>query len=130
MTVAAVMHNAVQVHQPIRRHSCPEFLDQLSIEFSDLFRRKFHLPDECRATAEIHRRRRQRFFHGQSEMPVPVNAPLITDGLQQTAPQTDPHILNCVMMVHMQIPHRPDRQIHQGMPGQQRQHMIKEAHSG
>ena len=63
-------------------------------------------------------------------MAVTANAGLLAQRLAQRLPQANAHVLHRVMLVHLQVAGGLDGQIHGGVLGQQRQHVVEKADAG
>jgi len=126
MTVGAMVQHQVQVHQSVAGNSRPEFLNQLRIEVTDLFRQELDPIHKRHSPAEIYGGCYERFFHRKCEMPVATDPRLVTDGLIQGSAKTNANVFHCMVLINVQIARRLDVQIKQSMSSEQRQHVIKE----
>lgn len=130
MAVLSVMQHEVQIHQRVRGDRFPEDRHQLAIELADLLRWKINTKHERHAATQIDSRGDQRFFHRQRDAAVAHDPLLVTERFGQRFAETDAGVLDRVMMIDVQVPLRLDREVHQRVLGEQRQHVIEEADSG
>ncbi len=98
-------------------------------------------PDEERSTAKIDDAAGQTFIHWHKSLspfglrrcfrlptrPVPADAALVSQGLTKCLSQGQTTIFNGMMVVHLQIPAAPERQIAQRMAAERSQHVVKKA---
>ena len=130
VAVAAVVDHDVQVAQRVVREGLPEVGHQFAVELADLRRGKLGLEDEVRPAAEVHGRGDERFFHRQHEVAVAADARPVAQGLLHRLAQADAHVLDRVVLIDVQIADGLDRQVEGRVLGQQRQHVVEEAHAG
>ena len=94
-------------------------------------------PYQIGPPAEIYHAPRQAFVHGHVRLasewitrikagPIPANSFLVTKRLNERLPKRKPTILNGVMSIYGKVTFTDQLQIHDGMFGEQRQHVIKE----
>ncbi len=74
---------------------------------------------------EVDHRTDQRLVHRHIRMAVPPDPFLRPQRLGKRLPQRDPRVLHRVMEIHLNISVRLDLQIHQAVPRQKRQHVVK-----
>ena len=107
-----------------------EFLHQLRIEGAHLLRGDVHLIAQAVPSAQVHRAQHQRLIHGQQEMAVAHDAPLVPQRLEKCLAQRDADVLHGMMIVHLRVSLAAQGQIELPVEGQQLQHVVEKAHAG
>ena len=97
---------------------------------ADFWRGEFHVPYQKRTPGNIKRGSDQRIVHRQKACAVPPDALLVANRFLQCLSKAYAHILNCVVVVDMQIALCPDLQIDQCVARQLIEHMIKKTDTG
>ena len=108
----------------------PEFLGQLRVEVPHLRRRQLHRPAQVVPAGEVAGAQDQGLVHGQQELAVAGDAPLVPQGLGEGPAQADADVLHGVMVVHLGVPVAGDSQVKVAVAGEQGQHMVQEAAAG
>jgi hypothetical protein len=125
MRVSPVMQQDVQIASRIGRKGLPEILHQFAVELTDLRRGHGRLEYNKRPTAEVDGAGDQGLLHRQHHMTITANPDLVPQALTHGLAKTDADVLRRVVRVHLQIPMGLNRQIDQGMLGEQDEHMIE-----
>ena len=98
-------------------------------------------PGQKRTAAEIHDASGQALIHRHvcfrservprvESRAVPANPLLVAQRLQESLSQGNPAVLDGVMGVHVQVPFAAQRQIGHGVPGEEREHVVKKRNAG
>src|SRR5690606_9126253 len=107
-----------------------EKLHQVGGELADGGGSPFRLKNGISAAADIHRHKPQRLVQRDIGVPHALDAAPVAQCLVECLPQHNPHILNGVMAVNVQIAHCLHRQIKQAMHGEGGQHVVEKADTG
>src|SRR4051794_30001176 len=104
------MQQDVQVAQAVGGDCLPEVLQQFAIEGADLGRGKGGVKRQRVPAAEIHGNRYQRFLHGQREVAIAADAPLVAESLLDRLTEADAGVLDRVVLVDVQVAASSDAQ--------------------
>ena len=105
----------------------PEIGDQLAVELADFGRRHGHFPNPEGPPTQIDRGGHQGLVHGKDGVAVSPDPGPVAECTIDRLAQADAHVFGRVMPVHMQVARARDRQVHERMPREQIEHVIKEA---
>ena len=108
----------------------PEFLRQLRVKDPHLRGGEIHRPAQVIPAAEVHGAEDQRLVHGQQELPVADNAPLVSQGLLKRPAQTDAGVLHGVVIVYLGVSLTDNGEIEIPVPGEELQHVVQKAAAG
>src|SRR5262245_41866916 len=129
MRIPAVQQLDVDVEPGVGHECFPEFLDQLGIEGPDALAAHSYFVDQVRTPREVDSDPDQSLVHGKVRMSKADNAFLVAESLIQRESQTDPHILDGVMRIDLEISLARDIQIENAMFGKQREHVVEKRNS-
>src|SRR5690348_4928935 len=105
-------------------------LEQFGLEIAHITSGWFPLNYAVRAARKIERRCREAVVHRHQEVAGTQNPALVSERSFHSFTERDSHVLDCVMLIHVQIAARLQIQIHRAVPGDLLEHMIEEAHPG
>ena len=91
---------------------------------------QIHGPAQIVPAGKVAGHQHQRLVHGQEELAVTGDAPLVPQGLRKGPAQADADVLHAVVAVHLGVPLAADDQVKIPMPGEQLQHVLQEPHAG
>ncbi len=106
------------------------FLEKLCIEIPQLRAGEIHLPHQIGTARQINGDAGQRFIHRDIGMTIALNPLAIAQGLDQGFTNHIAGIFGRVVVINVQIPLGPQRQVNQTVLGQLLQHMIQEPNTG
>ena len=104
--------------------SLKKVLGQLGLEIANSPRR-----DSCRAytvrpASQVHCGDRERFVHGHEEISRAQDSTLGSQRFHDSLAESDPHILDGVVLVHVQVAVCFKGQVEASVPGNQIQHVV------
>ncbi len=118
VAIPPVVNVDVQIAQCIGCKGVPEVGHEFRIEITDLLRGKVGLKDAIRPAAQIENDGTKRFVHGDGEVPKAADARLVAQCFTKRLSQTNAHVLDRVMLVHIEIAPGRDVKVHCRMLGQ------------
>ena len=130
VTIPSVVDNHVEVAEQVGSKRLAEIFDELTIEVTNGWSRKFCSKAKCVTTAQINGNSRQSFLHRKGEVSVSTYSGFVAKRFFHRLSQANPHIFDGMMLVDMQIPVGGKREINATVLGQKREHMIQKANVG
>lgn len=130
MGICPIFQPQMKRDSGIHRKRTEEFLRQTRVIFTAALLRKFRLKPQERTAADIHRRKRQTFVHGNKKAAETGDTGLIAESFSQSLPQYDAGILHRMVAVHLQIPFHANRQAETSMYRKGVQHVVEKANPG
>jgi hypothetical protein len=112
------------------RETLEEIFEQLSLKITDVGRRDFRADDAVRAAAEIHGGGRERFVHRHEEVSGTEDATLGAKRFCDGVAECYTHILDSVMLVHVEVPFGGDVEIESAVARDKIKHVIEEPNAG
>jgi hypothetical protein len=103
---------------------------QLGVEGADLLGRKRAAEDQERPSRDVERDPRQRLVHGQVDIGVAGDAPLVAERLEKRLAEGDAGILGAVVVVDMEIARHLHVEVEEGVARQELQHVVEKADAG
>jgi hypothetical protein len=79
------------------------------------------------APTEINSRQTEGFIHGHHKITSTENSAAIPKSAIEDFAQRNPHVLNGVVLIHVQVAHRRELQIESAVPSKEIQHVVQEA---
>jgi hypothetical protein len=102
---------------------------QLGLEIADVLCDNAGLAYAVRPTTQIHCRRRERFIHGHKEVACAQDPALCPERFKHRLAQSNPGVLDGVMLIHIQVALGPECQIERAMSRDKVQHVVQKADS-
>src|SRR5258708_30414321 len=112
------------------REATEEIFQQFCLQASDVFSREFPFADQMGPAAEVDGGSRESFVHWHQEVSRAQNAPLRSERFFDRLAEDDPRVLDCMVLVHVEIAARGEFQIHCSVARHEREHMIEERNAG
>ena len=119
----------VQVHGGGVAEGLEEVQEHLGGHFANLFALEFSVPDQPAAASEVEHYLSHAVVHGEG-VTVALYATFITQGLADALAKHDSGILDCVVLVNVQISLDLDGQVHAAVTANLLQHVVKESKAG
>jgi hypothetical protein len=126
MSIAPVSDLGVEGDARVVDQGVKKFFDQFGIEISNLPFPQRDMIDQMGAPGKIHVDGSQALIHGNEGRPIPSHPFFSTQGLLQSAPQANAHILDSMVKIDRGIAFRLNRQVKESMGRKQAEHMIQE----
>ena len=103
MVGAAVHGLHVNVGARTARKSLEEIRHQFGLQIADQARPHLGIHRKRRPPAQVHRGNRQRLVHRHQEISGAQNAAFISQSAIECFAQRDPHVLDSVVLIHIEI---------------------------
>ena len=107
-----------------------EILHELRLQIADARHLQMEIHDGVGTAAEIDRGDCERFVHRHHEVPGAIDAPARAERAGHRLAKGDPHVLDGVMLVDVEIPVRLQREIERAMARDELEHVIEEPDAG
>lgn len=119
----------VQGHKGVVHKTLEELVSQLRIKGTDHSALERHIHHQTGTTREVNHHSAQSLVQGHISVAVASDASLVAQGFREGLPQSDPHILDRVVPIDVQVPLGVDLQIYQSMASDLVQHVVKKSNT-
>ena len=106
-----------------------KFLHEDDIEIAHKHRRGVRLINQMRATTDIDDDAGQRFVHRENKKTVTLDPDLVAERLFEGLPEHEPHILDRVVVVDLDVALGLHRQVEEPVLREEREHVVEEGHA-
>src|SRR5208282_4724477 len=83
-----------------------------------------------RPPAKVHSSHSHCFVHRHQEIAGPESSAFAAEGLVKSLSEHDSNVFHCVMLIHVEIATRPERQVESSVVREELQHMVEEPDAG
>src|SRR5688572_13581398 len=126
----AVQHFGVQVGARARGEAVEEVVDQFALQVAHHPHLDLQIDDRVRPPAEIDRNDGERFVHRHDEVAGAIDALAIAERLEERFTEHDADVFDGVVLIHVEIARRLQRQIESAVACKQLEHVIEETDAG